>query len=617
MRRHRILHIVTTALLFITPITTRAQQEPPAPPDWTGSIAVAAVAREVRGSEDSFRSQTNLRSGLTLEELSLRRGANDADGTQFSITASGFGTAEPSSRARAEIRFRSPLTLTVSYNRRDSFLSLADPELGARRDDWSIARWNARLAWDGWRMGRLSLDLRRVARDGSVVRPFFGLNEQYPLRLALDQSTSEASLRFETRGAPVNLSIEQTFARHTRRDRTALAGQNAIGEPDPDLLVGSIGERREEQNVPTSRLAATFGGERFEGSGSVAWAPVRLSSRLPVTTTFGIDGGRAGQVSFIDGVVGSARRETLAGNVRLGMVLAPRWRLRLTTDYRDASTDSTLLGQRLVRIVNPDGLQTDLTTPLGAQSVFDFTEGNERVELERAGERWTLRAGALATQRTVDAVDRRSTGGTAGVAWRSGRFNASADVEHGTFQRFIFRTDPETVDRLRVRAAAPLGAAWSLRGEGQFERTENPRSVAALDHRAHSGTVDLSWAPPARDASLGLSVGATNLRTLTGLVLPGNAAGLSRYDLSLLTTTAHGGFAAGRYRVAGSLTNSRDNGATWPVQAWNANGRATMRGPAHSEFGVFGEHWSYDERRAGADDFNVTRYGVVLIWRLE
>lgn len=595
------------ALLFLIPFSTAFADDPP---PWTGQVSVAVVGRDVRGSEASFRSQSDLRSGFVLDDLSLSRSG-------FSLTASGFGNAEPSRRARAEMHFRSPLTLTLSYDRRASFFAIQDSTVGPRRDDWSIERWNLRAAWDGWSAGKVSLNLRRTAREGSAVRTFFGLNEIYPLALALDEKTDEATLRLDTRGYPLQFSFEQSFAHQQRRDRSAPAAAGALGAADPDTLVAALNDRSDRQNVPTSRAVATYASERVEGKASVLYAPARLSATIPTTATFGVNGGAAGNVSFVDTVASSATRDARAGTAAFTVRMAPRWSVSLSGDYRDASTDGALLGQRLVRMTNPNGSAIDLTTPLDGASVLDFTDAGERLEIQRSGDHLTLRAGVLASQRRVNGVDRHSSGGSVGLSWRGGRLTAGADAEHGTFSHTIFRTDPETVDRLRLRAALPLGRGWSVQSDGRFERGENGRDVAALRHRSNSGALDLTWAPAGSEASAGVDIASTSLSTRTDLMLPGGAAGVSRYDLSLLTATLHGRLPVGRVVVAGAATRTRDNGSTWPVAAWSANARASVRVSPRADFALFGERWIYDERRAVADDFHVWRYGVALTWRFE
>jgi hypothetical protein len=76
--------VVIVAILFAASILN-AQQ-------WTGSVGVAVTGRNVAGSEESFRSQSDLRGGFALDELTLAR---TGDGPTFTFSASGFGNSEP------------------------------------------------------------------------------------------------------------------------------------------------------------------------------------------------------------------------------------------------------------------------------------------------------------------------------------------------------------------------------------------------------------------------------------------------------------------------------------------------------------------------------------------
>lgn len=578
-------------------------------------MSVALAGQSASGNEESFRSQSNLQSGFAFDELLLQRKSEGSMAPQITFRASGFGRAMPSSRARFDVKFRTPLTLSLAYDRRDSFFALDDTTLGPQRDDSRIERWNARATWDGLSSGKLTFDLRRLSHHGSTISPLFALNERYPLLTDLNQRSDEASIRFDSHG-PVLFSFEQSFARQQRRDRTSPDAANAIGVSDPDLLLAATTTRSDVANMPTSRVSTSFGGSRYEGVVAMRYTPAKLTSTLPVTTTFAVDRGNSGSVSFIDNIAGSASRDAFAGNARFAFRLAPRWLVRITSDYRDTSTDTTLLGSRLIQMNNPNGQTLELTAPLSNHNILSFTDAGERMELERAGDRLTLRAGVLASQRYFGDVHRHSTGETLSASWRGSRFFTTADAEHGSFEHYVFRTDPEKVNRFHFRAGTLPRAGWTAQAEGRFERGENPSEIASLSHRLNSGSLDLSWAPHDRDALVGFNVGTTNLHTRTDLVLPGNTAGTSVYDLSLLTATAHGEYSIRRVRMSGSLTRARDNGSTWPVRTWNGDARLMVRGPSRSEFGVFGERWSYSEQLASLADFRVTRFGVVLGWRL-
>ena len=88
------------------------------------------------------------------------------------------------------------------------------------------------------------------------------------------------------------------------------------------------------------------------------------------------------------------------------------------------------------------------------------------------------------------------------------------------------------------------------------------------------------------------------------------------YDLSLLTLSAALRHAFGPFRLEVNGARAEDRGETWPVRSWNAGGRVTFLGPERVELSAFVDHRSYDESRAGRDDFDVTRYGLGVRWSL-
>ena len=61
----------------------------------------------------------------------------------------------------------------------------------------------------------------------------------------------------------------------------------------------------------------------------------------------------------------------------------------------------------------------------------------------------------------------------------------------------------------------------------------------------------------------------------------------------------------------------KDNGDTFPLDAWNGRVRLTIYGGAGLEYSAFAQYWSYDEQRTDIDDFDVLRYGLAIHWRFE
>ena len=200
------------------------------------------------------------------------------------------------------------------------------------------------------------------------------------------------------------------------------------------------------------------------------------------------------------------------------------------------------------------------------------------------------------------------------------RLRLNVDYEHGSFTDFAFRTDPETVDRLRGRLRGELGAGFSAAVHGRYEKADNPSAVAGLDRRNASGGASLAWDAAKGPHGFSFDVEAVDLTSETGIVFPGAGGvatqGTSIYDLSLLTLTATARTGFGPVTLSADATRIEDRGDTWPVLAWTAQGRLSVKLPASLEASGFIQYWEYDEERAGRDDYRATRYGLVLRWEL-
>ncbi len=591
---------------------------------WDGTLGLVLWARSTSGSEGSFRSQLNLDEGINLEDLDLRYLGEEEKPARFTLRASGFGGAEPSQRFGLDLELAAPWRFELDYDRRESFFALAEHEEGRRSDDWEIERWRAGVRWDGWKAARLRLDLRRYERSGTIDRPIFGLNELYPLRVDLDESMEEAALSIETRTLPFTLLFEQSLATYERRNGRRPAGAFDLEGDDLDRFAAAEDLRVEERDVPTSRLVATYAHPKVELAASFLYSPAELDGSGPVAESFDILGGLAGRVEFIDDLLTSGSMDTFAGNLRLGVRLASRWTLRLEADHRDTTTDAALLGERIVRVTSPFGDVFDLVGPRDETSLYDVTDDHGRLTVEWAGDGWAVWGGAFTASRDVrwrlagDDSDfdttRDSDGTLFGVSWSKGKVTGSAEYERGTFDRFVFRTDPETVDRLTVRLRAGLGEGWHLRAHGRLEDADNPPAVAGLDRSSDAWGAGLAWDSEDGKSGFGLDLDQADLATRTDLVLPDGRPDVSVYDLSLFSATLHGRTEVGKLRISGSATRLDDSGATWPVESWIARARVGYPVRPKLEVAALGEHYSYDEGLATGDDFDVTRYGIGLTW---
>lgn len=602
-----------------------AASRPASGQGWSGSVGLGYGWISGSGNRDSYRSQWNVQEGFNLDDLSL--GYREGEGQNASLTASGFGGAEPWRHARLVLAPGGSLRFEAQYTRQASFFALEEGDLANRPDEWARTRWSGKLGFDAGALARVTLFVRRSTRTGTATRSFFALNDVYPLRVSLDDSLTEGGIRVESRSLPVHLAFEETYSKSLVRNRYAPAGARNLAGDDPDLLAAVATDRLDERKTPTSRLSVSYGHGNVEVAASFLYSRPDLSATGATFNTFDLDGGATGHVKTLDDVVSSATESSKAGDIRAGLSLGRGFALRLFGDLRDSTSDGSLLGQRLITLTSPVGATVDISGPLSGATNFSVKDRGARLEVSKEGVGWSLTLGALARSRRVlwqespaaaaTDVERTVSGGLASGAVSLGlRLSVDATYERGAFTRYVFRTDPETVDRLTCRVSSDLGAGLRASARGQYEGSRNPEDVAGLAHRSRSLGAAASWESASGASGVTLDADLASLRTDTGLVLPGGAAGSSVYDLSLFTLSATLRHALGPFRIELNGGRTEDRGETWPVRSWGVGGRATFLGPSRTEFSVFVDHRSYDEVAADRDDFDVTRYGVGIRWSL-
>ncbi len=583
--------------------------------EWNGTVDLAYGWVNTSGNPEAFRTQYNLDSGFSLDQLDLDyRGAGSLE--TFSITAWGWGNAEPAKSFRLALEFTQGLSAFFDYRSTESFFALAESDLTPRRDRWDLNRWNGGVVWTGWKDWTL----------GRIFRPHFGLNELYPLEVALNERMNEVGFRVENRSLPVLLIFEQTWAEFDRSNRPSVAGDQALSNPDdPDLFVGFGSTAKDHQDIPTTSLTASWGNNRWEGVATLLSSNADLSAPGTLWETYDIGGGSIGTTSWVDDVVGASEMDSLVGTLRLGFRLAQAWTLRFGYSYRDASADSTLLGRRLLHTVNPTGQVFEIERVIDETGFYDFSTTDTRLTLDWHSGAWNAWGGLFSGQRdvawrlTTDGssvdVNRDSDGFHVGAAWAADSgLDASVEYENGTFERYVFRTDPEKVDRLTARVRARLGGGWNLNFHGRYEQAENPPDAASLDRDSKAHGLGLTWASHKDRRSFGLNLDQVSLDSETDLVLPNGDSGISRYDLDLLVASLFGQVVIDRLHLEGSITYTTDSGETWPVDALNAVARVGYDLNDQTRVGAFIQYWDYDEEKAAGDDFTATRYGLSLRW---
>ena len=610
------LVLVTVCVVATSPLVAQ---------DWSGAIGGAYLWQNVDGNEDSFRSQMNLEEGFLLEDLNmLYRGQGAV--SEFKIDAWGFGDANPSEAAKIALEFGAGFSFYFDYDRRASFFNLAGSDLAQRADDWDITRYRGAFVVDAWRPLEVSLSYRAVDREGTIRRTLYGLNELYPIGVNLDETMNEWTLRLATRTLPVRLELEQSMATYTRQNRPFATGDEAVGG-DPDEL-GNISSNvvEEMDSVPTTRFIASYSGKNFEGVASLLWRSADLNVSGSESQTYLIGGGDIGTWEMVDNALGAAEQETFAGSVSLGFKLGSRWTLRLAGDHRDGSSNSSIVTDRLSRVTSPLGSDMTWRTSFDDAGTFDFTDSRARLTLEYRGNSWSVWGGGISSSREVnwqfseenDPYDekRNGTGYLAGASWNpGGKIDLTLEFDRGDFDQYIFRVQPETVDRATLKLRTRLGGGWRLDLHGRYVKSDNPDEVSGLDTKATPYGIAGSWTSKNGSSSVGIDLEKYSFKTDTGVMLPSGGLDRSIYELDLATATLYGHTRSGIFGVSGSLTYLTDDGDSFPVDAWNGRLRLTLYGGNSLEYSALVQYWSYDEFQFDLDDFDVLRYGLAVNWR--
>jgi hypothetical protein len=604
-----------------------AATSPLAAQDWSGAVGGAYLWQNLDGNEESFRSQMNLEEGFLLEDLNLIfRG--DGAISEFKIDAWGFGDANPAEAARLGLGFGAGIRLSFDYDRRASFFNLAASDFDQRADDWDITRYRGALVIDAWRPLEISLGYRAVDREGTIRRTHYGLNEQYPIGVDLDEAMHEWTLRLATRTLPVRLELEQSMATYTRKNRPFATGDEAIGG-DPDEL-GDISSSvvDEMDSVPTTRFIASYSGKRFEGVASLLWRSAELDVSGSQSQTYLIGGGGTGTWQMVDDALGAAEQDTFAGAVSLGFKLGRRWTVRAAGDHRDGSSNSSIVTDRLSRVTSPLGSDITWRTSFDDAGTFDFTDSRMRLTLEYQGNNWSVWGGGISSSRDVkwqfsednDSYDvtRDGTGYLLGASWNPGDVvDLTVEFDRGDFDDYVFRVEPETVDRATLKVRTRLGGGWRLDFHGRHVESSNPSEIAGLETKSTPYGIAGSWTSSDGSSSVGVDLERYAFTTDTGVVLPGGDLDSSVYELDLSTATLYGHTRFGMFGATGSVTYLTDDGDSFPVDAWNGRLRLTLYGASDLEYSALVQYWSYDEVLFDLDDFDVLRYGLAVNWRFE
>lgn len=591
--------------------------------DWHGGLGAGYAWQNVSGSEASFWTQSYERQGFWLDELTLSY-TPGGGAERFRLDGFGFGGAEPDRHARLWWKMGSDWALEVNYDRRAAYFSLSNPDYRAENEDWEISRYKGRVTWDGWSFARLSLDLNYTHRGGWADRQLYGMNQYYGLRSNMDRSLKEGTFRLETKDLPVRMTFEQTYGVYETRDRWApISPLSSIGTDT--LLTTLKTDASDKQTVPTTRFGLTYSTPVVDVAADLLYSHSKLDAGGTSWKIFDLGAGSIGKVSYIDDLAGSARQDTFAGNAMVGVHLSDSWYLRARGDYRDSDMNADILGLDLLRLGRPGTGIVDLGLPVDDRSNFKVRDDGGEVSLEYRHDRLAFWGGFFARERDVryeisddENADlrRTSSGFTLGASYRvSGKVRVLAEYEHGDFEKYVFRTDPQTVDRLNFRLQAALGRGWTLDAHARAEKADNPSTESGLFQRNHAFGINMGWTEKQGRAGASFDLDRIKMTTDTGIFLPGGYPDVSKYGMNLYSYGAHGFFKAGFFTFNADFIHLQDRGDTWPFTSWMGYGGATFAGPLGSEFVIFLRTRDYNEDRAKKDDFKVSRYGLIVRWR--
>jgi len=599
-----------------------------APAQEWGGIGLGYAWLQSNGNENAFRSQYNVKQGFFLEnlQLDLRHWFKGYD--RFEFQASGFG-GEPYQKASFKLVDRDrEWSVQLNYARRNGFFQLASFDSGQQRDDWSITRWTSNITWDGWKAARLRLDLRDVHTSGTTQVQFYGLGQPYVARLDLDQRVQEAGLSLETRNWPVKILLEQDVTRYSRdtRGKPGNNGQSMTGT-DPDVLE-TLTTPKSSATVPTTRLAATYRDGVFEVVGQGLYRRDNFAINAPNDImSYAIGGGQAGHIAYIDQVTGSADANATTGDLRVGVAVANWLTLRAGGDYANVDTDMSLLGERIFHLAGPGGT-LDIPMSVNDHGYLNHTDKlfTGEADFHRGGFGFVVGyhdssrdiAWKYGTDFVNRAVTRTGNGWNATASFALGRsFTVEAGYEDSTFEKYVFRTDPETVNRLWGKLSLRLSKGLEISAHGSRDKAENPASAASLNQPTDSYGLAVTYTAPS-GAFVTASYDTFKLTSDINILYfaPGPTQAVSRYDTSLQTANLHAEVPIGKsLRVAGGALQVKDTGETRPFTSDAYDLELVIAALHRTDFVLFGNYWSYNLKDTHDDDYTVKRYGVSVRWR--
>jgi hypothetical protein len=596
--------------------------------DW-GEIGVGYAWFQNSGNEDAFRSQYNLQQGFFLENLQLDLRHLVAGYDHFEFTASGFG-GEPYQKASFKmVDWDREWSLQLNYSRRDGFFQLPSFDQGQQRDDWYITRWTGNLTWDGWKAARLRLDLHDTQNSGTQQYPFYGLGTPYVAQIGLSNRAQGAAFSLETRTLPVKLLFEEDVTRYTRDSRAA-PGNNgeAMNGTDPDVLETLTTPGGNSSTVPTTRLALAYRDDTFEVVGQGLYRRDNFTVDAPNdVASYAIDGGQVGHISYIDQLTGSAEASTTTGDLRFGVAVAPWLTLRARGDYASVDTDMSLLGQRILNLTGPGGT-LEIPTGVDDHGYLNHTDTLVTGEADFHKNGFGLLVAYHDGSRDVSwkygtdyvgrDVTRTGNGWNVTASYALAReFTVEAGYDNNSFEKYIFRVDPQTVNRFWGKLSLRPVKGLEVSAYGSRDTADNPADVSNLDQTSDTYGLAVTYTA-ANGAFVTASYDAFTFSSDIDILYyaPALTQGVSNYDTNLKTANLRGAFPFAKiFRVTAGALQVKDTGQSLPFTSDVYDLELVVAALHQADFVVFGNYWSYNLKGSNEDDYTVKRYGVSVRWR--
>lgn len=599
-------------------------------PGWsqgTSEVGVGYVWRSSSGSKESFASQYALDSGLFLAGMSLDLRSWIPGYSRLSLEASGFG-AEPFGRARFVAAWDQEWRVELGFTRRERFFSLPSWDFGQRREAWTIEQWEGKLAYEGFSWARLQLSVRDVRRHGWLSGPFYGLGRPYVGEGRLAQELREAFFAVESKGLPVRLLLEQGVS-HARRHTSMRPGNGGLpadGE-DPDTLDGLRSSGDDKSTSPVTRLAASWESGRWDVGVEGLYRKDRGVAERAGLERYALGEGVWGSLGFADALKGQVEGTVKKAEARVGLDLGRGLSLTVRAGNETSERDSVLLGSRFVILTGPGG-GVEIPVVADDNGFFDvrdrFSMVEARYRVQGFGlvvfRKWASRDVRWQLGRESSAYGpERDTEGWGAVASFSngGTFSAELGGEKGSFERYVFRIEPESTKRAWAKLRYKPQEGIELSAAVRSERADNPSSVSNLAYESRDLAVSATLRSQA-GAWLDVSFSRLELGSDVDIQFfaPALTPGVSSYRLRVNSAAVHGFWPVGpRWELEGGYTLMKDNGRTFPFVAHNADLQVSWKSSPALALSLFANVYSFDGERANNEDFDVKRLGVACWWR--